>query len=199
MRFSLREMLLVVTIASLAVPALYFANPWVEALVAGATAVLLAGAAIRSLVCRGIRQAAAVGFVVPALLYGVALATSATHSELGGVSYREMDPYNGRLLTTKSMRYPYEWTTSQRSYYIDSGGKRTKSQPDDYDPYNAGGGGLGFGGIGGGGGPRFVGLPDRDDFMPIAHCLWTLLFGYAGMKYASWVYARREADGSPRE
>lgn len=55
--------------------------------------------------------------------------------------------------------------------------------------------GGGFSGAGGFG-PRRVENPYRGNFMPIAHCLWTLLIGYVGMKYALFINARREKQAT---
>lgn len=183
MRFSLRELLIVLTVACLAVPALLFAGPVVKGIaVTGVGAAMLA-AAIHAAIDTGRRRALAVGFLIPAVAYAgmLLLAGSPEH-----------DPYKGKFWTSKVMQQPLAWATADRSYYVDFQGKRTKQPP----PAPRGGGGGGFGG-GFGGAFAYREIPARDDLMPVAHCLWTLLFGYLGMKYAGWVFPLPRAQVDP--
>ena len=193
MRFSLRELLILMTAATLAVPALMFATPWLKYAVIAVTGVVCAVMVDRVLTGNGGRRAAAVGWVAPSLFYAWLVVS-------GGQA--EQDVWNGKLWTTNLMEKPLYWATKPRSYWHDlTNDKKFDEYPQELFDKGAiavSADGLG-GGFGGGGfgtpptGPQvaFIQVPRQGDFMPIAHSLWTLLFGYAGMKYAQWVHARK--------
>lgn len=186
MRFSLREMLLVLTVASLAAPALYFANPTIRASSIAVVGLVILIASLHAVVDRGPWRAAALGFLTPALLYLLAIFASGNE----GNPYRQ----NHILPTTTAMKWPLQAMVSRRAYSIDPNGKRVSGPPPQGAAMVGGGawGGsfMGGGGFTNGGGWRYFSLPDQDSFVWIAHCLWTLFFGYLGMKYAVWIHSR---------
>lgn len=187
MRFSLKEFLLIATVACLGVPAFCFATPVVKSLVLMATAAVVLRAAIRAMIEREAPQAAAIGFLLPAVVYSVLVVSSVSSGQFGR-QYHELDPYTGKLPTTQLLTKPMEILWAQRSHWLDPQGKPSKSPPAS-NAANFGGGGLAVALTGVGW--RHVENPPRGEAMAIGHCLWTLLLGYLGSKYAAHVYARR--------
>jgi hypothetical protein len=101
------------------------------------------------------------------------------------------------LPTTRLLRYVHN--AVQSSGYFDN---RSGKEVPDYDPSNvpnAGEGGFRGSMVldpGGGFGlaVSFREIPPREVFMPIGHCWWALILGYAGGHFARFVYWRRCRD-----
>jgi hypothetical protein len=174
-RFSVRELLLLFAVAAVGCAALRYANQWwLFAASAGTFLAMMAGLVV-ALIDRGPRQAFAIGFVVWAAVYA-AIVLSKT---VEGANYPrrnvEFDPYSGALATTQLLRPLFE--SIVETEWIDPA---TGQIIAGYNPNQPAG--------------RIAYMresPSRENFMQIAHCLWTLAAGYAGGKLGRWVYARR--------
>jgi hypothetical protein len=195
-RLSLREMLIFVALVALAIASLKYANDVFLALVAAVAMFALIVALIIAAVDRGPRQAFAIGVTLTMLAYGLILITGQRTSGSGGnVTSKniEFDQWAGRLPTTRLLRYVH--MAVQRNEWIDF---RTGKVIPNYDPNiavnpNKGGGGFGGGG-GRSGGAAFRETPPRQIFMPIGHCWWALILGYAGGQFGRYIYARRQRE-----
>jgi len=201
LRISLREFLILVTAVVVGCASLKFANDYWLIIVSLTTFFAFIAAAIVALIDRGSRQSIAMGFILAGVVYGGLLSSQASDGDQNRAVVRnpEFDPYDGKLPTTRIMRPLFEAVSVD--WYLD---RATGKRINEYqlppgatiDRY------ADWGGMGGGGGgmraqaPKtgfgYAGqTPDREHFMPIAHCLWALLFGYAGGHFARWVYFRR--------
>ncbi|MBA3483191.1 MAG: hypothetical protein H0T51_15390 [Pirellulales bacterium] len=95
----------------------------------------------------------------------------------------ELSPGDGWLPTTLAVRPVYN--ALREDWYADPSGTRLRRSDLPPAVLQAGTGRLG-------GGFSYLGeFPDGQSFMMIAHCLWAMLFGYAGGHFARWVYFRR--------
>lgn len=196
LRLSLREMLALMALVALAIASLKFANEAFLALVAGVTMLALIATLIVAVVDRGPRQAFAIGVALTMIAYGLILTTGqSTSGSNGSVRSRniEFDQWAGRLPTTRLLRYVHK--AVQRSEWIDP---FTQKVIPNYDPNNpvipsvVAGSGAGGGGFAGGG-ASLREIPPRGIFMPIGHCWWALILGYAGGLFGRFVYERRES------
>ncbi len=193
-RLSLREMLIFVALVALAIASLKYANEAFLALVAAVTMFALIVALIIAAVDRGPRQAFAIGVALTMVAYGLILITGQLTSGSGGnVTSKniEFDQWAGRLPTTRLLRYVH--MAVQRNEWIDSTTGKVIPSFDPKNPVIPIGGSGGFGG--GGGGAQFRETPTRKFFMPIGHCWWALILGYAGGQFGRYVYARRMREG----
>ena len=193
MRISLRQLLVAVAVVALAIVSLCGANELWLAIVSGVAMVIVFGMLIVAVVDRGPRQVFAIGFVLTVIVYGAVIFTGRTTRGSGGSMNSanvEMDPYEGRLPTTRLLRYVF-LSIEHGTYYDFNTGKELPN----HDPSkNATGGSVG-GGFGGGVPTvSYRENPQRDVFMPIGHCWWALLLGYAGGLFAEYVYARRASE-----
>ena len=187
MRFSLREFLMIATSVSVGVPAFCFANPVIKSFVVALVGLVSIMMAVRAAVERDRNQATAMGFVIAVAIYVLAVSVSGWD--------KEDSPYSGRLPTTMLTKFPLEAVQQQRSYWVDPDGNRSATPP----PLGArrASGAFGFGGGGGGfAGPvgptwSYFSHPQQGEAMVVAHCLWALLLGYGGGKYAGHVYRQR--------
>jgi hypothetical protein len=139
----------------------------------GAMLIVTIGFAIVAFVGRDEPRAAAVGFLVVVIAYAASILA---------VSSAELDPYEGKLPTTKLIQPAFRLVV--RSEWINV---VTGEPMPDFDPSNPGP----YGAIGPSGPP--VGLketPDRTTFMSVAHTFLAMVFGYVGMKFAAYVYRR---------
>jgi len=188
-RLSLREMLVLVAMVALAIGSLKYANDTWLALVAGVTMITFFVVLIMAVVDRGLQQAFAIGFALTMIAYGLILMTGQTTSgSSGNVRSRniEFDQYGGRLPTTRLLGYVH--AAVQTSGYFDNvTGKALPNYDPAKNPTRGGGGG------GGGFGPvvSYREIPPREKFMPIGHCWWAMILGYAGGHFARFVYGRR--------
>ncbi|HEX6962796.1 MAG TPA: hypothetical protein VF175_13075 [Lacipirellula sp.] len=182
LRVSLREFLVVFSAFAVGFTALAFANSWWLAAVSGVTLLAVIAAAVISLVDRGKRQASAIGFAVSAVCYLPLF-----------LQGREADPFTGRLPTTQMLQ-PIFLAVREQSYV----NSRTREIVKETEiprgaPVEGKGGFPTYGrrAFSGGYFLRADSIPALEHFMPVGHCLWALLLGYVGAKFAGWVYVRR--------
>jgi hypothetical protein len=181
-RISLREFLLLFIAFAIGFTALKFANQWWLAAIGGVTLLTFLAASIVAIIDRGPRQAYAIGFAACVIGY-------APLFMLGN----EMDPFTGELPTSRMLQPVFLAVRVQTYLNVRTREELLESQlPDDaliegksafpnYRPPNSVGTYF----------VRSSSLPDLQHFMPIGHCLWVLLLGYAGGHFARWVYFRR--------
>ena len=99
--------------------------------------------------------------------------------------------YTHLTLPTTALILPLFQNLVRNEYVNVSTGEVVK----DFDPTKnpgLGGGGFGMGGI------RHREVADRSTFMPVAHSLLALVFGYAGAKFALFIHdgqSQRSANG----
>ena len=184
-RFSLRHLLALVAAVAVALAALKFAGDvWWTVLSTAALVVFLAAAVI-AFMERGGRQAAAIGFVVCAGIYGTLLfVVQLWHDGRSG----EFDPYEGILPTTKIMFPVFQATVTNT--WTDSA---TGEIIPDFDPANPGPYNVSGSFFSGQQYAKHQEIPYRTDFMRVAHLLWAVLFGFVGGWFAGFVYRRRVA------
>jgi hypothetical protein len=188
-RLSLREMLVLVALAALAIASLNFANETFLAIVAAVAMLGPIAALIIAVVDRGPRQAFAISVALTMVAYGLILITGQrTSGNSGNVHSRnvEFDHWEGRLPTTRLLRYVH--MAVQRSEWYHS---NTGVLIPNYDPNNPVIPKMGGGGFFPRGGALYREIPPREIFMPIGHCWWALMLGYAGGLFAGFVYRRR--------
>jgi uncharacterized membrane protein YgcG len=186
LRISLRELLTLVAIVAVGCVALKYANEYWVAVISFIMILAVMAAAIIALVDRGPRQASAIGCLSALAIYAALLYACKP----------ELDPYDGTLPTTRLMRPLFEAMST--NWYFDLANRKEVNQsqlPSGATIHYGGGGGGGI--FGGGVAPPTTGFsnigekPSREHFMPIAHYLWALIFGYVAARFARWVYARR--------
>jgi hypothetical protein len=186
LRISLREFLLVITAVVIGCASLKLANEYWLAAISLFTLLTFIALAVIAIVDRDRRQAWALGFVIGAGIYlALVFSMRVTGDNTGIVrTYNaELNPDEGWLPTTLAVRPIYD--ALHDHWYIDPSGTRIRQS--DVPPAFQGGSrnspssGYGYAGE----------FPNRKHFMLIVHCLWALLFGYAGGHYARWVYYRR--------
>ena len=132
--------------------------------------------AIVAVVGRKELRSFAIGFLIPVVAYSAMLLS---------IGKSELDPYAGKLPTTKLIRPAFEMIV--KIEYVDF---TTGEALPDYDPAaNPGLGGGGFGGVG------IREIPDRSTFMSLAHVILAMICGYIGAKFAVWI-DRNHADVS---
>jgi hypothetical protein len=192
---SLRELLLLVAFCAVGCAALKTAGNLWWTVLSAFTLLVVMGFALVAAIDRGPRQAFAQGFVIWVLIYSVLFFAQPSDASNLPIS-RELDPYTGRLPTTRLMLPLFKAMVTGR--YVDL---VTGQEVPNYDPNRpAAGGTSGFGG-GGLNGVSYEESPTREDFLSIGHLLWTLLLGYVGGHIARVIYLRRIArdqgpDGS---
>jgi hypothetical protein len=177
-RISLRELLLLVALAALALASIRYAStPWRTVVYTIAMAVFMS-AAVVAVIDRGPRQAFAIGMVLTMVIYAT-LVRNGVAGERG--ENRELDPRRGRLPTTRAARYIYRSTTSER-WFDDQGNELT-----DFDPTNPPPGVRRVT-------RRGNTSPSRELFMQVVHCWWALFLGFLGGLFARFVYVRRTSE-----
>lgn len=170
LRFSLRELLLLLAFVAVGCAALRYAGGlWLLGLSSGVL-LLFMGAAVLAAVDRGHRQAQAIGFALCVAIYGVLFWS--TSSLMNAEQNPELDPQTGRLPTSKALAPLFE-AIVKRSYYDEMTGKETALPA------------PGFGGA------YIRETPDRGQFMATGHLLFALMFGYLGSRLALGAYTRR--------
>lgn len=187
LRISLRELLLLLGLCAVGCAALKYAGDgWWTILSTGALLLFLA-AAVTAAVDRGRPQAVATGFVLAATIYALLLYAAPRD---GSEQSRELDPYNGKLPTTRLLKPLFEAIVSRT--WIDG---NTGQEISNYD------GSPSAGGFFGGMGPavHLRESPPRESFMAIGHLLWTLLLGYFGARLADYLYLRRQPHPTPND
>jgi hypothetical protein len=173
-QFSLRELLLLILSAGVAVATLRAGG-----ILAPATIMLM----MLATMCSGIvafvgrcrLRAAAMGFLVPVAMYSAIVWAS---------GLRELDPYDGRLPTSRSLAPLFEALATRTWRDAITG----EIDPD-YDPAIVLRGGFG-------GGPPMVlhESPDRSSFMVLGHVLVAACLGYIGSKFAVGVHCWQNVD-----
>jgi hypothetical protein len=181
-RVSLRELLALFATFAVGFTALAYANSWWMAAASGVTLLAFIAAVIMALVDRGPRQAFAIGFAasiacyLPLFLLG-----------------RETDPFTGKLPTSQLLQ-PMFLAVREQSYMNVQTREIVKESEIPEGALVEGQGGFPNYGRRVGSQPYFTPadtIPRLEHFMPIGHCLWALLIGYVGGKFARWVYIRR--------
>jgi len=145
--------------------------------------VLCMGLGIVAFVGRNEPQAFAIGFLVPVIAYAAIVLAAGTS---------ELDPYSGRLPTTRALGPVYESVVTRTWFDLTTG-----QEVPNYDPEKNQQAGVAMAGFRGG---RTVGgreQPDRRTFMLLAHVLVALAFGYVGGKFAIFVYLRQRQESVP--
>ncbi|MCO6045167.1 hypothetical protein NG895_14745 [Aeoliella sp. ICT_H6.2] len=205
---SLRELLGIIAFVAVAFASLLNASEGWAIAVFGLTIALTIVLAIVAVAERGSRQTAAAGALIAMLAYAV-LWTQQPETTLEDSWDQVMgvDPVltdKGFLLTSRALyaawhrvngTYMVEWETGRvveqtAPNYPPAYGQG--NVPQDQVPPNWSGGGL-----------IYKGLPVPEHFLAVGHCLWAILLGYLGGKFAVWIFARRiareenVAGGSP--
>lgn len=181
-QLTVRELMLIVMFAGVGIAGLTTGGVLASIVVGGAI-ILTTGCAIVAFVGRDPLRSLAIGFLIPTIAY------AATVLSIGS---SELDPYEGKLPTTKLLQPAFRLMVRQNYVNVVTG----QLMPN-YDPAtdsNLGGGGFGGGGFGG-----TIGLketPDRATFMSLAHVLLAMIFGYAGARFAAYVHDRQLPIGT---
>jgi len=198
-RLSLRELLVLVALVALAIVSLKYASESWVAIVAAVTMLAFFVATIVAAVDRGPRQAFAIGFALTMAGYAMIVMNSTINMHNGGTKKIEFDQWEGRLPTTRLLRYLHMAVEDNK--WIDF---QTGKEIPDYDPNNPPASvtatpvkGAGARGLMLGARVSFVESPPSEVFMPIGHCWWGLLLGYLGGLLAAFVYHRRMRDQTP--
>jgi hypothetical protein len=171
-RFSLRELLLLLACFAIGCAALRYAGGlWLIGL-SSSVLLLFMIAAVLAAVDRGHRQAQAIGFALCVAIYGVLFwsAPLTTNVEQSP----ELDPYSGRLPTSKALAPLFEIIV-KRTYHDMATGQEVA-------------------GLAAGLAIVQREIPDRGQFMATGHLLFALAVGYLGSRVALWAYARRHRD-----
>ena len=175
-QWSLRELMILVLFAGLGMASLRMGGV-VGSITVFLAIVLCMALGIVAFVGRNEPQAFAIGFLVPVIAYAAIVLA---------VGSSELDPYDGRLPTTRALGPLYESVVTRT--WIDL---TTGQEIPNYVPaknQQAGFFVAGFGGIVGGRQVTSREQPDRRTFMLLAHPLIALAFGYVGGKFAIFVY-----------
>ncbi len=177
MQVSLRELFILVAFVAIGTASLRLAGPLASVFIALALLLCMA-MAVAAAVDRGMRQAFATGFVLCTMAYAILL--FATHST-------ELQLHAGRLPTSKLLSPLFEEIVNRTWVDRFSGRELPNYVPTRVDRLP-------------GEMPTAAGVrvesetPDRMTFMIVGHILWASIFGYAGGKFAQFIYARRIAD-----
>ena len=176
-QFTIRELLLFVLFFGAGLGGLSNGGLFAS-VVLGVAIFVTTGFAIVAFVAQDELRACAIGFLIPVISYAVTILS---------VGSSELDPYQGKLPTTKLLQPAHRLIVKTEWINVMTG----VSVPD-YDPatdVNRGGGGGGFGGT-----VVFRETPDRNTFMSLAHVLMAMMFGYAGAKFAVFVHHRQSPE-----
>ncbi|MEX2112825.1 MAG: hypothetical protein WD845_06535, partial [Pirellulales bacterium] len=140
---------------------------------------LCTGLAIVCFVGRRELRAFAIGFVIPVIAYACVLLA---------MGQNEMDPYNGRLLTSRALRPVFETVVTRKWVDLLTGKEVRNDDPRVATEKAVGGAGVGL-----------SESLDRPSFMGFGHLLIALAFGYVGGKLAVAVYRRQRSGNSRAE
>jgi hypothetical protein len=189
-QFSLKKLLAATVFMAVCCAALKYASPAWWLILSGLSLLAFMALAVMAVVGVGQQQGFARGFVICVLIYGAVLFLS---------GLQELDPYVGRLPTTKALLPVYQFI--QSGNYVDlMTGQPVPPPTNSRTSFN--GGMLGGGGMGGGMGGMigYLEQPDRKDFMTIGHLLWADLLGLIGGLFAGFIVRRsaaRSAEPAP--
>jgi hypothetical protein len=179
---SLRELLLLIALAALAIASIRYATTTWRTVVYTITMAVLMTGAVTAVIDRGPRQAFAIGMVLTMAIYAILVrnGVSGTRGE-----NRELDPSDGRLPTTRAASYFYRPTTTHR-WFDERGNELANFDESKPRP-------------GVRRATRRTNIsPSADLFMQIVHSWWALLLGYIGGWFAWIVYHRRISGPLPR-
>jgi len=184
-RISLRSLLVIVAFLALAITSLEYASDTWVVIASAVTMFVCFAMLIVAFVDRGARQAFAIGFSIVAICYWAVLVAGAQRA---GSNSIELDYSFGRLPTTAILRKLY--AAVRKTFWID---QKTGAVVPGYTPNTQAQGGVSAA-I-----PTayMANRPKREDFMQIGHCWWTLILGYVGGQFASWIYRRRANSTEP--
>lgn len=148
----------------------------------GAILVMLAivatmGSAIVAFVGRNSIQALAIGFLLPVIVYAATILA---------VGKSELDPYEGKLLTTRLLR-PVFGLMVKTTWTDMSTGQVVPDYDPGKDPNR-----VDFGGVVAAPTMAFSESLDRPAFISLGHVLFAMLFGYAGAKFAFVVHRKQQ-------
>jgi hypothetical protein len=183
LRFSLRELLALVSAAIIALVGLRYANPWWTAAAIGCVLFAFVGAVIVAALDRASRRASAFGFAVATGVYVMLLMSMPGQvGRTAGTALLnpELDPFDGLLPTSQLLRVHFESVSRHFAVHPQTGS---------LTPYKSGA--LNVRQLSRQNLSYVKEVPERTSFMLVGHCLWALLFGYIAAKFALWVYARR--------
>ena len=172
LQLSIRELLAIVFFAAIGTSGLFFGGANASVAICAAL-IATTGLAIVAFVGRGQLRSFAIGYIVPVGVYA---------SLIVAVGGSELDPYSGKLPTTKLFRPAFELVVNRE--YVDEYSGKVLS---DFDPTAntdfGGGGGFGVGTL-----PvQMRETPDRLAFSSVAHVFLAMFLGYAGAKFAVWI------------
>jgi hypothetical protein len=185
-QLTIRELMLDIVFVGIGFAGLVAGGVMAAIFLGGALIVTIAFAIV-AFVGRDESRAAAIGFLVPVIIYAASILA---------IGHSELDPY-GNLPTTKLIQPAHRLIVRQE--WINA---MTGEALPDYDPTTAPK--FGGGGVGGlytvGGAP--VGMketPDRTTFMSVAHALLAMVFGYTGSKFAVYIHRRQTPQVTLRD
>lgn len=183
-RLSLREMLVLVTLAALAIVSLKYASDLWLAVIAALTMILCFVALIIAAIDRGGRQAFAIGFSLVAIGYwGIIINGARTGPDNGRIA---LNFSSGRLPTTVLLGRLYSAVREAHWFDPNTHEEVFGYRPDETRSLLPGRGGPPFAPA-----PYLSNVPKQQDFMPIGHCWWAILLGYVGGYFGRFVYLRR--------
>jgi hypothetical protein len=172
----------------------YASDVW-RVVVTAITMLVYVGAAIASAVDRGPRQAFAVGMFIAMTIYAVLLLngrdfTSGARNPNSNVEFAPIFTENysvGNLPTTRVLARIHAKLQQEVWINRDTGEVfNYDPRPDNRPPNDAVRARY-----------RSRELPPLALFMVIGHCLWALLLGYVGGRFARFVYVRRTRGRTP--
>lgn len=172
-QLSLRELQGLVVFSAVGIAALMQGGILTSILLSIAIVVATAFAIV-ACIAHGNLRTVAIGFLVPVIVYAAML------QALGPL---ELDPYEGRLPTTKLMLPVFELVAKHEYRDLSSGEILYRYDPAKYGRSN------------GGFGASTVAVhesPDRMHFMSSAHVLFAMMCGYCGAKFALWIAQRQQ-------
>lgn len=174
LQFTLRELLFVIAFAGFGLASLVNGGI-VGAIMVSLAMIITMGLAIVAFVGRRSRQAFAIGFLIPVIMYAAIVLA---------VGKNELDPYAGQLPTWRLLR-PMFAVMSKEIWQNAATGQIMP----DYDFANDPNQGAGM---------RLHYSPDRQTFMSLGHLLIAMMLGYAGAKLAVIVHRRESKDNEGR-
>lgn len=179
-QISLRELLAMVLFAGLGLASLRTGG-LIASITTIVAIVFLMCTAILAVVGRGQGRIFATGFLIPVVIYGGIVFAAGD---------KELDPYNGRLPTSRILQTL--WPVLATQTWTDL---RTGQVVPNYNPAVHGP----MGGMGGMARAMSLETPDRPTFMSLGHILWATIFGYGGARFALAVYRQQQKESqNPR-
>lgn len=175
LQFSMRELLFVVAFAGLGVASLANGGIIGAIMISLAMAVTM-GLAIIALVNRGSRQAFAIGFLTPVVMYAGALLAAGRN---------EFDPDTRQLPTSMLLRPIFEVMSKKTVIDAVTGEVVPGANPTDVSRVA-----MTYG--------SSLRILESRSFMSLGHLLIAMILGYAGAKFAVIVHRRESKDNESR-